>query len=540
MIQGQGPGQRQGISGPNRNRKLEAFVLGAIALLGLLHLGYPFDGDQAFFTLGAQEINQGAVLYRDFWDIKQPGIFWFYALAGRLFGLNEVGIHTAELLLLLGFSRFLQVSLRDWLGGVAAFTPLLTVGMYYAIATPWHLTQLEAFVGAPIFLVLWLLTQAAQGKGRWQRWRFFAAGLLGGVIVLFKSLLVLILLPMGLVSLAIASLVRRRPFIAGLTHTTWFSLGFGLPLVLTGLYLGSQLQGLDLLYQTFWVYPPRIVAELPGAPISQLRGSLLWFVQQFAPVLGLGLVGAIAQLRQPTLLGINLILWVASGFAVVLLQKQAWWQYYFLLLLVPLGLLAARGIVAVMAFAQGQGQWQWQWAGLDERRFVPTGKRIILGWGLVGIFVFGSPLMAIAHKTQQTLQNTWAAVQLTALAPAPPMQWTYGEVDREVAFLRSPAALPGEIFVAGNPLFYYRAGRTQATSLHGWAMEFLLPEQWVQLQAELAQAQPPYLWIETHRAAVIAQRSPALQTWIFQQYETLRQGDRGTWYRIRAPVVSPL
>ncbi|MBW4451485.1 MAG: hypothetical protein KME55_01730 [Nostoc indistinguendum CM1-VF10] len=67
--------------------KIDFLVLIFIILIGFVHLPFPFDGDQAFFRLGALEMQQGKVLYRDFWDIKQPGIFCFYFLAGTLFGL---------------------------------------------------------------------------------------------------------------------------------------------------------------------------------------------------------------------------------------------------------------------------------------------------------------------------------------------------------------------------------------------------------------------------------------------------------------------
>ena len=64
---------------------LDGFVLAAVILVGLIHLPYPFDGDQALFTTGASKIYRGATLYRDFWDLKQPGIFGFYLLGGVLF-----------------------------------------------------------------------------------------------------------------------------------------------------------------------------------------------------------------------------------------------------------------------------------------------------------------------------------------------------------------------------------------------------------------------------------------------------------------------
>ena len=68
-----------------------------VAFLAFLHLPYPFDYDQGLFAYGARAIAGGARLYIDFWDIKQPGIYWYFAAAGSLFGFDEIGIHTFEL-----------------------------------------------------------------------------------------------------------------------------------------------------------------------------------------------------------------------------------------------------------------------------------------------------------------------------------------------------------------------------------------------------------------------------------------------------------
>src|SRR5467141_2357293 len=96
----------------SRFGKYEIAALAAVLLIGLIHIAYPFDGDQALFTEGALKISRGAVLYRDFWDIKQPGIFVFYLLGGLIFGFNELGIHVFELIYLLILGGVLLVTIR--------------------------------------------------------------------------------------------------------------------------------------------------------------------------------------------------------------------------------------------------------------------------------------------------------------------------------------------------------------------------------------------------------------------------------------------
>ena len=68
-----------------------------IAVVGALKLLTPFDGDQALFLYFAQAIDQGERLYLDIWDMKQPGIFWFYWLGGKMFGFTSFGVKLLEL-----------------------------------------------------------------------------------------------------------------------------------------------------------------------------------------------------------------------------------------------------------------------------------------------------------------------------------------------------------------------------------------------------------------------------------------------------------
>ena len=95
-----------------RRSRSGATTLLAVLALGLIHLPYPFNWDPSLFTLGAQRLAAGGVLYRDFWDLKQPGIYWFCAVAGRFFGFSEPGVHLFELLWMMAFALTLLVTLH--------------------------------------------------------------------------------------------------------------------------------------------------------------------------------------------------------------------------------------------------------------------------------------------------------------------------------------------------------------------------------------------------------------------------------------------
>src|SRR5258708_6217653 len=108
-------------------------ILLAIVLIGLIHLPFPYSGDQALFTLGARELNKGGVLFRDLWASRPPGFYVFYLLLWRFFCFHDVGIYLFELLCLLACSLVVRLTLRGYYRGACfgSVTPLLTVGVYY-------------------------------------------------------------------------------------------------------------------------------------------------------------------------------------------------------------------------------------------------------------------------------------------------------------------------------------------------------------------------------------------------------------------------
>src|SRR5436309_782552 len=164
-------------------------------------------------------VAHGPVLYRDYWDPKQPAPFAFYALAGTLFGFTEVGIHLFELLYLAAFAAVLTVTLKGYFrhSWAAPLAALFTVGFFYAVTEDWHLTQIEGLVGFPMFLALWCATRAASGADGAPASRpapelrsLFVSGLAGGICLLSKFLFLPILACFWLSSLA-AIVVRARP-----------------------------------------------------------------------------------------------------------------------------------------------------------------------------------------------------------------------------------------------------------------------------------------------------------------------------------------
>lgn len=566
----------------SQGSRLDWFLLLIVAGLGLINLPVVFGGDQAFFTLGALEMDQGERLYQDFWDLKQPGIFYFYYLAGKLLGFTNIGIHSFELLALLLFSWQLQTFFRGQFrhGHLASLTPLLTVGFYYCVTGTWHLTQVESLVGMPLFMATmacirgiqrWhyhAANQAQQSPEHMPRnnspfrnpW-FWAAGVAGGIVLLFKFVLALVLAGIWATLLVWGWL--RAPRSRGSTElfamvqaglclslATAVSLGLGLlPIVQAG--AGS------IAWETFFGIPPRILSELPQAELSQLFNSMAWFRSHFLPLLVLATWGLFKTLRRgnnPIVLA--LLAWCLSGFAVLLLQKQAWWDYYYFLLFVPLGLLAAFGL----------DELDWLW---HHQRYPPNLKR---RWGQAGAWLclsllFVTPLQSLTRKSLWLSQEISDGSQAAISTPIPehlyraspeyylaqmdaslipsnvlPLEAALtrnSQISNSASSIRPPGAAE-QIYVMGNPLIYLLAERGQATALNGWALEFFLPEQWTVLETQLRQAQPQQLFMTSFNEELMAARSPQTLAFITENYKLTSPGKTGNWYSLSPPASGGL
>lgn len=488
-----------------------------IAIIGALHVWYPFAGDQALFLLGAMTIEQGGTLYVDFWDNKQPGIFGFYWLAGKLFGFHEEGVHTLELGWMLAYALLLLVSTRRYFKEhrLASLAPLATVGLYYLRGAAGNLTEVEALVPLPLTVCL-LLSSRDYPHARQTVLGYAGFGLAASVIAVFKLILITIPCAFWLIAAAAAVSQGRR-----LSHIT---LAMMLP-ALAGFVLGVSPAlayfwsrgAIDALYWTSFVYPPEALRVIPPAPLERLLESVSWFLTPFLVVLPLLVLGLWAAMRwRYGRFGVLLIAWLVVGFGTLLAQQFSWWASHFVMLMPPAGLLTLAGVdEALLRLLPHAGQ--------------DRGK-VALAIVLLLTPMFITPLqeswpkgMAIIYDvlSRQPLGTTYRE----HFVPE------YTRLYQAAQFLHTPEALPGPIYVFGDPRLLLFSGRSQAIALNGWNWEMMLPAQWQALPQQLALAHPAYIYVSKFYARLIAQRSPDTQQWIRSHYRRDHTTEQGTWYR---------
>lgn len=514
-----------------RLNRFDVLALVAMALIGATKLLLPFSADQAIFTIIAEGMRMGAAPYRDLWDVKQPGIFYFCLAGGSLFGFSEVGIHFFELLYMLVFAAVLLIALRHEFTnrGLATLVPLFTVGVYYTLANDWHLTQPEVVVGFPMWLCLWCAFKSQQTGRRQSLW-LFMSGFFGGVAVIFKFMFGLILAGFWLT-------LAWRIVMAGDGHRVARLVKTALPVVLGVLVPLSLMFGhlayvgaMDAALWTFFQYPKAAIGEWPLWNHSDaLINGITWFISNFASLMALGAIGAYVSWRaRRDYFTLNLMLWLPLGFLVIVLQPLSWWQYHFMLLSVPVGILAARGVDVLwtrLKDLNGRAR-SWQTA-------------VVAGTSLLLLF---SPMLTSAGLKGIDLARNGFLQKKDRLKYQIAFNRDYRAAVQEVAFLSEPSSLPGSIFVVGDSLFYYLSRRSPAVPFLN-AAGYSPPALWARLVDILEQRRPTYIFVPNNKLAAIRKGTPRaapyideLAQFIAADYDVSRTTETGTWYVSRSMV----
>ena len=544
-------------------------ALSLVVLAGGLCLPMPFWADQALFTIFARELTRGAVLYRDLFDIKQPGIYVFYAFGGLLFGFNEVGIRLFELVYWLAFSVFALATLSPYFTTRwgAALVPVFTVVVYYLYAGLLDLTQVEILVAFPL-LVAWFLIDQGDPGSRTGLTRYAAAGLAAAAVVLLKHLYLLIIL--AFLGYACLRTVRRGLPIAHVKRSlAVFLLALVVPLLIVGAYFAAYGQ----LGRIWWAY-------FEMAPASQLLRPKHYdyliagarkFMIGHAPFLILAAFGCVHALRlrpRPQLdLVVGMVLWCGVG-AVAVVFLQGWNEYKWPLFTIPLGILALVGVEALSALARSFGRkarlpivaagaaigiltfvvaepvphlqtrlllsviiGACAGFGAESHAMRPGGHRLML-LGLATALAVSTGLAAIGpvNKIRTLIKHDFALTTAGRTGFQRSWNYSYLTIDNDLAVFRSGNPLPGPLHVFGDQVLLLRANRRLAVPIPGCGPWFLDDRAWREMNSDLRATLPPYIVVEGDLGSYIRGRAPAIMNLLASRYTVAFVGEFGTWY----------
>lgn len=496
----------------SRTWPLIVAVVVLIAVIGALQAPLPFSGDAALYQTGARAMESGLVLYRDFWDLKQPGIYLVHLFAGRLFGFGEVGVRLVELLLLLGLSGAMIHALRRsfeprW---IVALVPLASVGTYYVVATEWHLTQPAVLVSVPLFLQLSLTGGVHAGA-----WRWLAAGALGALSLSFGVYVGLVVATLAIAALVLRRLVDRDPvgtlMIKGAAP---FAVGFLVVLVAELTWLSSR-GALDVFLWTHSGWRDLAMDVRGRFSLGHAVYSAFWFARSFWPWLVLipfaGLDwGGLARER----IFVLALVWLVVGGVATAVEPFAAWEFDYLKLMVPTAMLAGRGLHGLLSRST-PAAW--------------SSRRVMLPACLLLLLASMAPLREKGRLIQRYAGSGYGG----ASAQQRGSSTRYGAAWQSTAFLRDPATRPGEVYVFGNPLVHLLSERPHASPIHGWAWELQPTSMWEALGRDLRERQPPFVFVAGDYERLIRERAVGVRQLLDSAYAIRSEAFGGRWYERR-------
>ena len=484
-----------------------AGAMAVVVAIGWVNLMMPFGGDQAMFVVGAKVLSNGGVLYRDFWDFKQPGLYWWYLTGGRIFGFTELGLHVWELFGWLAFALVLAWSLRSRLRHtlLAAAAPL-AVAAYLGLARPQDIGQIEGLLAIPFFLAL-LAVDDSHGPVSRRRW--FLSGLAGAAIVLLKYLYVVV--PIAFWMRALIRAWRRGADTHELRGSVGaLAVGLLLPLAPVVAYFTATGQ-LGTIWWTYFVFSPRTTA-LEGRTYHRLVSGARYILTGLAPFVLLALVAIYGQLRgRNRPLVTDLCSWLVISVPVLLLG--GWWPYHFMVFAIPILVLAI--------------------FGLDELVDVLS-RRQLVGALAIGAVLLLPLAIDTGRKVKPVAEHQFGVTADGRREIHEALDFNYRVGPSLTAFLHDPGARQGAIYVLGDPVFQLMSGRDQAIPQGGWNANVSDSELFRKQRDTLAAERPPYIFVDYGARQTVRERSVELDEFVQQRYHELQRNEVGIWYELNS------
>lgn len=487
-----------------RASRVPAVIAGAVMIpICGLYLWFPNDGDQTLFELYARQMLNGAQLYRDYWDIKQPGIFWFFelgtalgpgVLGPRLLALAAAGVGCWLVWHLTGTWRLHLV--------VRCASPALVVGSYLLLAHVNGVNQIEGLVN-PWMLGLVVLVWPADPGGGTPRsvLRWVLAGGIAGVIGVFK----LIYLPVPAVLLVGALVASHGRWPSRAARLGAAVAGALVPLLATVGYFAAE--GEFALLKATTLLPLESVEQMDLA-----SGWHRWKDLVVNPIPALALVALVTAVRRRTVVReATFVLTALAAYELSTFQYPG--AYRLLMLAAPLGLLACVGADVV-------------WRRVERRPEGRTRRRVA----------------AVAALVVLSLPMGWGPWRLASDAGRIPWGLDVGARNaRDFVLIRQPHDLdvvrvrplirPGTaIYVFGHPQIYELVDAYQAVPISGWDPDDMPRRVWTERDRELSITRPEWVYVEAKFVPWVERRSPRFAHLLGARYEMVSSSERGIWY----------
>jgi 4-amino-4-deoxy-L-arabinose transferase-like glycosyltransferase len=323
----------------------EAFILCALAaitvLLRIPFWSRPLDMDEGLYAYGGWQMLYGLVPYRDLYDFKPPGAYFWNALVFALFSPDAIWIYIGAALAAAATSIGVYAVARHvW----DRKTALICATLFAIFSSSPHIQG--GGVNTEIFMIppcVWGLYFVLRGVDGGTRRDIFLSGVLFGVATLFKQVAGIGLIA-GLIALIMGHGIRdvRR----ALSEAALIVAGFVLPWFLSATYF--LYQGAFREY-VFWVFQyPFLYMGFTRAAVQRvdILGRFLWVFRGSLLLWLFSCVAACFFVRTRTWKEWLIVVFLFLSFLGVA-SGSNFFPHYFIQLVPALALLAGYGIVSL-------------------------------------------------------------------------------------------------------------------------------------------------------------------------------------------------
>lgn len=487
----------------------------------ILHALLPFDGDQSIFALAGETIASGGQPYVDYWDVKQPGIFFFYAAGGSIFGFTSLGIHTFELVWWTVVLSLVTVLVRPLLDHVwlASAVPLVFLATYFGHGGWWYATQVEILVSGLLALALILVCRALEGSlPAWVA--YFWAGICAGLTILFKVPLALCFIVLfGAIWYHLAFEKKERnplPYAVSFLAVVCGVAAVVAPVL--GWFFANDL--LDELFYVTIEYPQEVINEGVPQQLGYLRALSGVAFSLFALAALLPAVVAhfaFDHARKPLLYRLSLV--VIGGILVaILIQIYSLWEYHFQLLFLPAALLFVLALDRFLTLRSEKGR--------SSAETATVAVAVLLAAVIAGQVSAQNWRPAYLYVKHVVMRGeSFSEFEVAAYTNM-----------REMRLIAdaAPDIVPGEaIYVFGDPTLHHLTNTHQAARVPGWYWELAPRRLFDWTAADLSKTLPRRIFMAAAYRDLVLERSPAIRALLEQRYRITAEIPQGQWYAVR-------
>lgn len=311
-------------------------------------LWLPLGRDQGIGLYIADVLLHGGAPYRDAWEIRPPGIFYFYALGISLFGKNDLALRLLDAFLQMASALALCALCRRMYGTVAGVAAGVLYPLTYVLGHDfWNLGNTDSAVALPSILAM----LAVLPKKRGPRWLWdMASGSLMGVVFLVRFTQGLIFLPVMVLLFAAGAQTKPYCFWAGFRRFLFVCGGFLLLLLAFVFHMVAKGAWNDFFYTLFVFAPKYAVLTYAGGLADFLQSAVnvhLQFFLKYSIVTFPALAATLLILiRRRTAAGFAGLAWLFATLVSVNIMAK-FYAYHWLPIFAPLAFLSGAGAAYV-------------------------------------------------------------------------------------------------------------------------------------------------------------------------------------------------